>query len=160
PQMRDEVVLAAQTGFLNVSAAAAGGYVRLVKGRLQGRRGAGAVPPHHELRKTYRKGMVIPASASWLFPVAPFPIVGATLAASPLARVVSAAQPAGRLGVLFVLAALLRRGPFFLPLVGVDPGAVFGGMGSSREMTVAALTEPPIAIAVLTLALTTGSTSL
>ena len=33
-------------------------------------------------------------------------------------------------------------------------------MGSSREMTVAALTEPTLAIAVLALALTTGSTSL
>jgi len=42
----------------------------------------------------------------------------------------------------------------------LDPGTAFGGMGSSREMTVAALTEPTIAIAVLTLALTTGSTSL
>ena len=51
-------------------------------------------------------------------------------------------------------------GTFFLALGGLDPGTAFGGMGSSREMTVAALTEPTLAIAVLTLALTTGSTSL
>ena len=33
-------------------------------------------------------------------------------------------------------------GTFFLALAGLDPGTAFGGMGSSREMTVAALTEP------------------
>jgi len=104
--------------------------------------------------------MVIAESASWIFHVAPFAIVGATTAAASLAPVVSTVQPADLVGDLFVLAALLMLGTFFLALGGLDPGTAFGGMGSSREMTVAALTEPTIAIAVLTLALTTGSTSL
>jgi formate hydrogenlyase subunit 4 len=51
-------------------------------------------------------------------------------------------------------------GTAWLSLGGLDPGTAFGGMGSSREMTVAALTEPTLAIAILALALTTGSTSL
>jgi formate hydrogenlyase subunit 4 len=51
-------------------------------------------------------------------------------------------------------------GTAMLALAGLDPGTAFGGMGSSREMTVAALTEPTLAIAVLALALTSGSTSL
>jgi formate hydrogenlyase subunit 4 len=59
-----------------------------------------------------------------------------------------------------VLTALLMLGTFFLALGGLDPGTAFGGMGSSREMTVAALTEPTLAVAILALALTTGSTSL
>jgi formate hydrogenlyase subunit 4 len=158
--MRDAFVVAAQTLLLGVLAPAVVGYVRLTKARLQGRRGAGVLQPYRELRKTFGKGMVIAESASWIFHVAPFAIVGATVAAAALAPVVSASPAADRLGDLFVLAALLMLGTFFLALAGLDPGTAFGGMGSSREMTVAALTEPTIAIAVLTLALTTGSTSL
>jgi formate hydrogenlyase subunit 4 len=153
-------VIATQTLLLIVIAPAVVGYVRLTKARLQGRRGATVIQPYRELRKTFRKGMVIAESASWIFHVAPFAVVGATAAAASLAPVVSTAQPADLVGDLFVLAALLMLGTFFLALGGLDPGTAFGGMGSSREMTVAALTEPTIAIAVLTLALTTGSTSL
>jgi len=160
PLMTDALVIAAQTAFLIVIAPAVVGYVRLIKARLQGRRGATIIQPYRELRKTFRKGMVIAESASWIFHVAPFAIVGATTAAASLAPVVSTVQPADLVGDLFVLAALLMLGTFFLALGGLDPGTAFGGMGSSREMTVAALTEPTIAIAVLTLALTTGSTSL
>jgi formate hydrogenlyase subunit 4 len=160
PLMRDALLVTMQTLLLGAVAPAVVGYIRLAKARLQGRRGATVLQPYRELRKTFGKGMVIAESASWIFHVAPFVIVGATVAAASLAPVVSAAQPADRLGDLFVLAALLMLGTFFLALAGLDPGTAFGGMGSSREMTVAALTEPTIAIAVLTLALTTGSTSL
>ena len=160
PLMTDALVIATQTLLLIVIAPAVVGYVRLTKARLQGRRGATVIQPYRELRKTFRKGMVIAESASWIFHVAPFAVVGATAAAASLAPVVSTAQPADLVGDLFVLAALLMLGTFFLALGGLDPGTAFGGMGSSREMTVAALTEPTIAIAVLTLALTTGSTSL
>jgi formate hydrogenlyase subunit 4 len=160
PLMQDALVIAAQTLLLVAMAPAVVGYVRLAKARLQGRRGADVLQPYRELRKTFGKGMVIAESASWIFHVAPFAIVGATIAAASLAPVLSAMQPADQLGDLFVLAALLMLGTFFLALAGLDPGTAFGGMGSSREMTVAALTEPTIAIAVMTLALTTGSTSL
>lgn len=158
--MTDALVIASQTVFLILIAPGVVGYVRLMKARLQGRRGATVIQPYRELRKTFRKGMVIAESASWIFHVAPCAIVGATTAAAVLAPVVLTAQPADLMGDLFVLAALLMLGTFFLALGGLDPGTAFGGMGSSREMTVAALTEPTIAIAVLTLALTTGSTSL
>src|SRR5258705_10943433 len=158
--MRDMVVIAAQTLLLAVLAPSVVGYVRFAKARLQGRRGAGVLQPYRELRKTFGKGMVIAESASWIFHVAPFAILGPTLAAASLAPVVSAVQPAALLGALFGLTALLMLATFFLAFGGLDRGTAFGGMGSSREMTVAALTEPTLAIAILTLALTTGSTSL
>ena len=154
------LVVVAQTALLGLLAPAVVGYVRLAKARLQGRRGAGMLQPYRELRKTFGKGMVIADTASWIFHLAPFAIVGATIAAASLVPVVSVTQPADRLGDLFVLTALLMLGTFFLALGGLDPGTAFGGMGSSREMTVAALTEPTLAVAILALALTTGSTSL
>ncbi len=158
--MTGVLIVVAQTVLLAVLAPAVVGYVRFVKARLQGRRGAGVLQPYWELRKTFGKGMVIAETASWIFHVAPFAVVGATIAAASLVPVVSTIQPADQLGDLFVLTALLMLGTFFLALGGLDPGTAFGGMGSSREMTVAALTEPTLAIAILALALTTGSSSL
>ena len=158
--MLNLLVVVAQTALLALVAPAVVGYVRLAKARLQGRRGADMLQPYRELRKTFGKGMVIADTASWIFHLAPFAIVGATIAAASLVPVVSVTQPADQLGDLFVLTALLMLGTFFLALGGLDPGTAFGGMGSSREMTVAALTEPTLAVAILALALTTGSTSL
>ena len=41
-----------------------------------------------------------------------------------------------------------------------DPGTSFGGMGASREVTVAAIAEPTIALAIFGLAVGAGSTNL
>ena len=52
-----------------------------------------------------------------------------------------------------MLVYLLLLGTFFLALAGLDPGSAFGGMGASREVTVAALAEPTVALAIFALAL-------
>jgi formate hydrogenlyase subunit 4 len=154
------LTVALQTTFLAAIAPAVVGYLRWVKARLQNRRGAGVLQPYREIRKALGKGMVVADTTSWVFRWAPSIVAGATLTAATVAPVVCAWQPADALGDLFLLAALLMLGTATLALAGLDPGTAFGGMGSSREMTVAALTEPTLAIAVLALALTTGSTSL
>jgi len=158
--MTSALVVVMQTLMLVALAPVVVGYVRWVKARLQGRRGAGPLQPYREIWKTLAKGMVVPDSASWIFHAAPFAVGSAILTASTLVPVVLVAQPADRLGDLFVLTSLMMLGTVALALGALDTGTAFGGMGSSREMTVAALTEPTLAIAVLALALTTGSTSL
>ena len=55
---------------------------------------------------------------------------------------------------------LLGLGRFFLALAGLDTGSSFGGLGSSREMTIAALAEPAMMLAVFTVAIGANSTSL
>ena len=154
------VLAVTQCLFLMIAAPAVVGYVRWLKARLQGRRGAGMFQPYRDLRKTLAKGMVIADTASWIFHMAPSVVVASTVAAAALVPVISANQAGDQLGDLFALMALLILGTIFLALGGLDPGTAFGGMGSSREMTVAALTEPTLAIAILSLALTAGSTSL
>ena len=154
------VLAVAECLFLMIAAPAVVGYVRWLKARLQGRRGAGMFQPYRDLRKTFAKGMVIADTTSWIFHMAPCVVVASTVAAAALVPVMSANQAGDQLGDLFALMALLILGTIFLALGGLDPGTAFGGMGSSREMTVAALTEPTLAIAILSLALTAGSTSL
>ena len=55
---------------------------------------------------------------------------------------------------------LLGLGRFFLALGGLDTGSSFGGLGSSREMTISALAEPAMMLAVFTVAIGANSTSL
>jgi formate hydrogenlyase subunit 4 len=153
-------IVVIQTALLVGLSPAVVGYIRWLKARLQNRRGAGPLQPYRELWKMLGKGMVIPDSASWIFHAAPFVVGAAVLAAAALVPVIWTRQPADAVGDLFVLTALLMLGTVALALGALDTGTAFGGMGSSREMTVAALTEPTLAIAVLALALTTGSTSL
>ena len=72
----------------------------------------------------------------------------------------TAPLPFDAIGDLLVVVYLLLLGTFFLALAGLDPGTAFGGMGASREMTVAAIAEPTIALAIFGLALSAGSTNL
>ena len=55
---------------------------------------------------------------------------------------------------------LLALGRFFLALGGLDTGSSFGGLGSSREMTISAIAEPALMLAVFTVAIGAGSTNL
>jgi formate hydrogenlyase subunit 4 len=59
-----------------------------------------------------------------------------------------------------VLVGLFAVARFFTALAGMDIGTAFGGMGSSREMTVAALAEPALMLGLFTVALWGGSLSL
>jgi formate hydrogenlyase subunit 4 len=136
------------------------GVIRWMKARLQNRRGAPVWQPYLELRKLFGKEVVVSRNASWLFRAAPFVIFTSTVAAAALVPVLAAPSSVDRWGDLVVLVYLLLLGTFFLALAGLDPGSAFGGMGASREVTVAALAEPTLALAVFALALGAGSTNL
>jgi formate hydrogenlyase subunit 4 len=136
------------------------GVIRILKARLQMRRGPGIVQPYHDLHKLLRKGMVIPHSASWLFSATPYVVFLATLLAGLMLPMVAADTPIGLFGGVLAVVYLLGLGRFFLALGGLDTGSSFGGLGSSREMTVAALAEPTLMLAVFTVAIGAGSTNL
>jgi formate hydrogenlyase subunit 4 len=136
------------------------GVIRLVKARLQNRQGAPIWQPYFELRKLFAKEVVISSNASWLFRAAPYVVFVSTLAVTFVVPLVAVPLPFDAVADLLVVVYLLLLGTFFLALAGLDPGSPFGGMGSSREMTVAALAEPTIAVAVFALASGAGSTNL
>ena len=136
------------------------GFVRWLKARLQNRCGAPLWLPYAELRKLFGKDVVMSNNASWLFRVAPYIVFTSTLAVTFLIPMITASMPFDHIGDLLVVVYLLLLGTFFLALAGLDPGTAFGGMGSSRAMTIAALAEPTIALAIFGLALGAGSTNL
>lgn len=136
------------------------GLVRWLKARLQNRYGAPIWLPYLELKKMFGKEMVISVHSSWLFRVSPFIVFASTVAVTLLVPMIAVPLPFDPAGDLLLVVYLLLVGTFFLSLAGLDPGTAFGGMGASREMTVAAIAEPTIALAIFSLAVSAGSTNL
>lgn len=136
------------------------GLVRWLKARLQNRRGAPPWQPYFELRKLLGKEVIVSNNASWLFRVTPYIVFGSALTVTLLLPLVTAKQPLDQTGDMLTVVYLLLLGTFFLALAGLDPGTAFGGMGASREMTVAAIAEPTIALSIFGLAVAAGSTNL
>jgi formate hydrogenlyase subunit 4 len=152
--------IVAQLVLLLILAPLVSGLIKTLKARLQMRRGPGLLQPYSDIHKLLRKGMVIPNTASWLFSATTYVVFLATLLAGLMAPMVAADTPIGLFGGVLAVVYLLGLGRFFVALSGLDAGSPFGGLGSSREMTVSALAEPTLMLAVFTVAIGAGSTSL
>ncbi|GAA2488601.1 respiratory chain complex I subunit 1 family protein [Streptomyces murinus] len=136
------------------------GWMRLVRARLEGRAGAGVLQPWRDARKLLRKEPVTPVGTGPAFRVAPALLVATTVVAAALVPLLSTATPVSGHADLIVVVALFALGTLALALAGLDTGTAFGGMGASREMTVAALVEPTILLSVFALSIPAGTTNI
>ena len=136
------------------------GTLRTLKARLMGRRGPSPWQPYADVRKLLAKEAVVSTTTSWVFRATPYILVATLLVAALIVPVVTARPPLAFAGNIILLVYLFMLGTFFLALAGLDAGSAFGGMGSSREVAVAALAEPTVIIAVFALALRAGTIDL
>ena len=159
--MREQIIESgAQLFLLLALAPLVTGVIRTLKARLQTRRGPSIFQPYKDLLKLFRKGMVIPETASWIFAATPWIVFFSTIMAGLMIPMVAADAPLGLFGGVLAVIYLLGLGRFFLALSGLDTGSSFGGLGSSREMTISALAEPAMMLAIFTVAIGAGSTGL
>lgn len=136
------------------------GLVRRIRARIEGRQGPPIMQPLRDLRKLFRKEAVLPEHASWIYRLAPLLLMSSSLLVAAIAPFVSTRSPFDTVGDLFTVVYLLLLGATALALGGLDPGTAFGGMGASREMTISALAEPAILLAIFSLAVPAGSSNL
>jgi formate hydrogenlyase subunit 4 len=149
-----------QTALLLALAPLVTGFIKNWKAKLQNRHGPRIWQPYLDLAKFLRKDMVISEHASWIFRFMPYVLFLSTLLAGLMVPLISISAPLNLFGGALALVGLLALGRFFLALGGLDPASAFGGMGSSREMTIAAIAEPALMLAVFTVAIAAGSTNL
>ncbi len=136
------------------------GLMRQVRAKLEGRAGAGLIQPWRDVRKLLRKQPITPTGTGPAFRAAPALLVATAAVVAALIPLVSTQTPVRRHADLIVVVALLALGTVALALAGLDSGTAFGGMGSSREMTVAGLVEPTMLLAVFALSIPAGTTNL
>jgi formate hydrogenlyase subunit 4 len=136
------------------------GLMRVVRARLEGRHGPRISQPWRDLMKLARKERIQPEHTSWVFVIAPRVLLASGLLVAALVPFVSTVGVLGDSGDIFAVIYLLLLGTVFLALAGLDPGTAFGGMGSSREATVAALAEPAALLGIFALSVRAGSSSI
>lgn len=136
------------------------GIIKTIKARLQFRQGPGPFQPYHDLAKYFKKDAVVSEHSSWVFRASPLVTFAAVAIAGIFVPVLWTRAPFGLAGDLLAVTYLFALGRFFTALAGLDAGSTFGGMGSSREMTVSSLVEPALLLSLFVVALTAGSSSL
>ena len=151
---------AAQTLLFILAAPLLAGWVKRVKCHLQNRAAQAVWQPYRDLAKLIKKNLVLAENASWLFRAVPYIVFGATLLAAAAVPLIAVHLPTSAIADVIVLVGFFALARFFTALAALDIGTAFGGMGASREMTVAALAEPAMLMAVFTLAMTAHSTNL
>jgi formate hydrogenlyase subunit 4 len=149
-----------QTALLMALAPLLSGCIKNWKAKLQNRRGPPVWQPYLDLAKFLRKDMVISEHASWIFHAMPYVLFVSTILAGLMMPLVTVSAPLSLFGGALAFVGLLALGRFFLALGGLDPASAFGGMGSSREMTISAIAEPALMLAIFTVAINAASTNL
>jgi formate hydrogenlyase subunit 4 len=146
-------------GLLAVAPLLRGG-IKKMKARMQTRKGPPLLQGYYDLAKLLRKETVRSEVASWVYALGPRLYFAAAVAATTLVPVLIAAAPLEGAGGILGLVGILALGRFALAAAALDTGSPFGGMGSSREMTIAALAEPALMLGLFTSALAAGSLDL
>jgi formate hydrogenlyase subunit 4 len=124
------------------------GLIKIVKAHMQGRRGPPLLQIYFNLFKLFKKERVVSINSSFITLISPYINIIFIFAASlyvPLVFIPAANFGFGNV-ILFLYLMIMAK--FFMALGGLDAGSSFGGMGSSREMTISAIFEPVVIIVV------------
>jgi formate hydrogenlyase subunit 4 len=137
------------------------GILRWSRARLQRRQGPSPKQPYRDLYKLMNKQSTLPDNASGVFLTAPLIIFVCYAILGFMVPVVflhhAEAVPWGDLLIIIYIIGLAR---LTLGLAGMDSGAPFGGLGSSREMFLQVLVEPTFLFIAFALALKWQTTSI
>jgi formate hydrogenlyase subunit 4 len=116
--------------------------IKKVKAWAQGRSGPSVFQTYLTLAKLLKKETVYSSHSSWVMRLTPYVSIAAVLVAALFVPLVFVPDPVGGIGNIILLLYLLALARFFMALAGLDAGSSFGGMGSSREMSISAIIEP------------------
>lgn len=136
------------------------GLMAKVKARAEGRIGAPITQPLRDLRKLLTKERLHARHASVVLPSAPMVILASSTVAVAISPLVSTHPLLGSGADILVIVYLLLTGSAAAALAGLDAGTAFGGMGSSRSMTIGALAEPALLVAVIALSIQSRTSNL
>jgi formate hydrogenlyase subunit 4 len=126
--------------------------IKKVKAATQGRAGPPLFQTYANVAKLLRKEVIYSPNSSWIMRVTPLVNMAAILVAALFVPLVFVPESVGGIGNIILFLYLLALAKFFMALAGLDAGSTFGGMGSSREMSISAIIEPTTIIVFAALA--------
>ncbi len=134
--------------------------VKKVKAFSQGRAGTPLLQGYYQFYKLLKKEIIYSSSASFITRVGPYICIAFLLAASLFVPVIYIPIQQLAFGNIVLFLYLMVCARFFMALCGLDSGSAFGGMGSSREMTIASIIEPVTLMACVAMAFTLETTDI
>lgn len=149
-----------QLAFVLLGAPLLQGLMKKMKSRLQNRKGPSILQPYFDLWKLLRKGSVFSEHASWVLRFSPYGVFACTVVASLFVPFYVSHAPLDYVGDAILMVYLLAMARFLLAIAALDTGSAFGGMGSSREMTISSFVEPALFMALFSLVLLFNTTNL
>ena len=126
--------------------------IKKVKAWTQGRQGPSVFQTYYTIAKLLKKEVVYSSASSRIMRATPLVTMAAILVAALFVPLVFVPEPVGGIGNIILFLYLLALARFFMALAGLDAGSSFGGMGSSREMSISAIIEPTTIIVFAALA--------
>ncbi|MEI7856724.1 MAG: NADH-quinone oxidoreductase subunit H [Methanomicrobiales archaeon] len=126
--------------------------IKKIKAWTQGRKGPSLFQTYFTLLKLLKKEVIYSPNSSRIMRVTPLVTMAAILVAALFVPLVFVPEPFGGIGNIILFLSLLALARFFMALAGLDAGSSFGGMGSSREMSISSIIEPTTIIVFAALA--------
>jgi formate hydrogenlyase subunit 4 len=143
--LRDILLQIAQVLTVLLLAPLLQGAILQFEERVQLAQGPGVFQPYRDLWKLFRKQIIVPQTASWIYWTAPVVAFTAMLTVPILIPVLTDFPlPLSDMGDILGGGLILTLGSFMIVLAGLDSGSAYGGIGSSRAVMVAILAEPSL----------------
>jgi len=158
--LRAAVFAVLQAALLLAAAPLLHGVIKKMKAAFQTRQGPPLLQSYYDIAKLLRKEPIRSETTTWVYAAGPRVYFATAVAATTLVPVFVTAAPLEAVGGILLLVGTLALGRFALASAALDTGSPFGGMGSSREMTIAALAEPALMLGLFASALAAGSLNL
>lgn len=136
------------------------GWVNQCRAWLSNRSAPPLVQPFRMIRKLLHKDAVIAESASPLFRIVPYILLGTMVTAAAIIPSLGTDLPFATAADAIALVGLFATARVFVSLAAMDVGTAFGTLGARREMMVGFLAEPALLMVVFTASLICGSTAL
>ncbi len=136
------------------------GLMGKIRARAEGRVGPPITQGLLDLRKLVRKEAIRAEHTSAVAALAPLVLDASSAVAAAVTPLVTTHPVIAGGADVFAVVYLLLMGSVALALGGLDAGTAFGGMGSSRAMTIGAISEPALLVAILALAVQARTSNL
>jgi formate hydrogenlyase subunit 4 len=134
--------------------------IKKVKARSQRRSGPPLLQGYWNIIKLFRKEVIYSDYASIISHIAPYATFSLMIVAALMVPIIYLPQSELITSNIIIFLYLLTAGRLLLALLGLDAGSTFGGMGSSREMSLSAVIEPTTVVVFAAMAYVTGTLSI
>jgi hydrogenase-4 component C len=136
------------------------GFVRVMRAKIQTRKGPPLLQNYRDIAKLMKRQEVVSEQAGWVFHATPYVVMASMLLVALIVPILTTVSPFGIVGDLILVIYLFALPRVFFSLAGLDSGSSFAGIGARRELLVSALIEPVLLLVVFVMALLASSTNL